>query len=78
MPPDEPNYEEDLEELPEDGETPFRSATNQADNAYPSLDTDQDETEIYQQGIDLKEPNSGNTVEGYDPSKDGRLGRNGK
>lgn len=78
MPPDEPNDEEALEELPEDGETPFRPATNQADNAYPSLDTDQDKTEIYQQGIDLKEPNDGNTVKGYDPSKDKRLGRNGK
>lgn len=73
MLPDEPNEEEELERLPEDGDTPFRPATSQADNAYPSLDTDQDKTEIYQQGVDLQEPNAGNTVEGYDPSKDQRL-----
>jgi hypothetical protein len=29
MPPDEPNEEEELEELPEDGQTPFRPANDQ-------------------------------------------------
>lgn len=73
MPPDEPNEEEKLEELPEDGETPFRPATVVGDDTYPALDAEQDSTELYQDGINLEEPNAGNTVEGYDPAKDQRI-----
>ncbi len=72
MPPDEPNEEEKLEELPEDGETPFRPAPASGDDTYPTTDDGQDETELYQQGIDVEEPNAGNTVEGYDADKDQR------
>jgi hypothetical protein len=73
MPPDEPNSEEKLEALPEDYETPFRPADRRSDDTYPSLDAEQDPTELYQQGVTLDEPNAGNTVEGYDPTKDQRL-----
>lgn len=74
MPPDEPNEEEQLEQLPEDFETPFRPpAGGRADDTYPATDTDQDATELYQEGLSLEEPNAGNTVEGYDPDKDQRL-----
>lgn len=67
MPPDEPNEEEALEELPEDGETPFRPAaatrddTKPADDAsqgqppddtHPVTDTDVDQQELYDQGIE--------------------------
>lgn len=72
MPPDEPIDEEELEELPEDGETPFRPATKKGDDTYPSTDDGMDSTELYQQGMDIDEPNAGNSVEGYDPSKDRR------
>ena len=75
MPPDEPNEEEKLEQLPEDYETPFRPAkVASTDDTRPDFDTDQDKTEIYQDGLDIEEPNAGNAVEGYDPSKDQRLG----
>lgn len=73
MLPDEPNEEEKLEQLPGDYDTPFRPAAGGRDDTYPSLDAEQDPTELYQQGVDLEEPNAGNTVEGYDPSKDQRL-----
>lgn len=73
MPPDEPNEEEKLEKLPGDYETPFRPAPRRADDTYPTTDTEQDETELYQQGIDVREPNAGNRVKGYDPTKDQRL-----
>ncbi|HET7060460.1 MAG TPA: hypothetical protein VFH99_04075 [Candidatus Saccharimonadales bacterium] len=73
MLPDEPNEEEELEALPEDGETPFRPTPARGDDTYPSTDAEQDQTELYQQGIDVQEPNAGNTVEGYDPTKDHRL-----
>ncbi len=73
MPPDEPNAEEKLEELPEDGETPFRPAPGSHNDTYPTTDTEQDRTELYQQGVDVQEPNAGNAVEGYDPTKDHRL-----
>ena len=72
MPPDEPNEEEKLEELPEDGETPFRPAPGSHKDTYPTTDDGQDPTELYQQGIDVEEPNAGNTVEGYDAGKDQR------
>lgn len=75
MPPDEPNAEEQLEELPEDGETPFRPAGKRSDDTYPSTDDGQDSTELYQEGLSLDEPNAGNTVKGYDPNKDGRIKR---
>jgi hypothetical protein len=42
MPPDEPNDEERLEELPEDnGETPFRPAAPARDDDLPADDTGQ-------------------------------------
>lgn len=90
MPPDEPNDEEALEELPEDGDTPFRPATvarsdpddqnldreaeeSRVDDTHPSFDTDQQPEELYDQGPNLDEPNAGNAVAGYDPTKDQRL-----
>lgn len=73
MPPDEPNEEEELEKLPEDGETPFRPAPGSRDDTYPTTDADLDQTEIYQEGIHIEEPNAGNAVKGYDAAKDHRL-----
>ncbi|HVX48223.1 MAG TPA: hypothetical protein VHA05_02590 [Candidatus Saccharimonadales bacterium] len=74
MPPDEPTDEEELEELPEDGETPFRPATSTpTDDTHPSTDDGLQPEELYDAGLDVKEPNAGNAVEGYDPSKDSRL-----
>ncbi len=73
MPPDEPNEEEKLERLPGDYDTPFRPAKDGGDDTYPTTDDGLDSTELYQQGIDVEEPNAGNTVEGYDPGKDRRL-----
>lgn len=71
MPPDEPTDEERLEELPEDNQTPFQPAddtgqqsSHQADT-HPSTDTDVEQEELYDQGVDVPEPNAGNTVEGY-------------
>jgi hypothetical protein len=61
---DELNAEEKLEQSP-DGSS--------RDDTYPTTDTDQDSTELYQQGLDIQEPNAGNTVKGYDPDKDHRL-----
>lgn len=77
MPPDEPNDEEELEELPEDGETPFRPSDDRdemrADDTHPSTDDGQQPEELYDAGLDVREPNAGNAVEGYDPAKDVRL-----
>lgn len=73
MLPDEPNEEERLEKLPEDGETPFRPAYAKTDDTYPSLDTGQQPEELYDEGAPIKEPNAGNAVTGYDASKDQRL-----
>ncbi len=89
MPPDEPNDEEALEELPQDGNAPAHEATDsrsdlgdqnldreikgeRSGKERPERDTDQDSAEIYDEGTDVEEPNAGNTVEGYDPSKDQR------
>lgn len=76
MPPDEPNAEEKLEQLPEDYDTPFRPASKIRDDTRPNLDTGLQPEEVYDQGIPDEEPNAGNTVEGYDPAKDQRLKKN--
>lgn len=67
MPPDEPNDEERLEQLPGDEETPFRPAppsrddTRPADDAaqatppddtHPVTDTDVDQQELYDEGVE--------------------------
>jgi hypothetical protein len=89
MPPDEPNQEEALEKLPEDGATPAAPATDDRDDLAdqnldreirgkrsgkysPVRDSNQDSAEIYDEGTDVQEPNAGNAVEGYNPSKDQR------
>lgn len=63
MPPDEPTSEEQLEQLPEDNDTPFRPAeptlddsvntpTQQhLDDTHPATDTGIDSDELYQEGI---------------------------
>lgn len=63
MPPDEPTSEEQLEQLPEDNDTPFRPAdpplddsintpTQQhLDDTHPATDTSLDSDELYQEGI---------------------------
>lgn len=72
MPPDEPNQEEEQEELPEDGDTPFRPAAKSGDDTHPSTDDGLQPEELYDTGLNVQEPNAGNAVEGYDPAKDGR------
>lgn len=44
-----------------------------SDDTYPSLDTGQQPEELYDQGLNVEEPNAGNAVTGYDASKDQRL-----
>ena len=66
MPPDEPNEEEKLEELPEDNETPFRPADPvrdegvvpddnsqppTLDDTHPVTDTNIDPHELYDEGV---------------------------
>jgi hypothetical protein len=66
MLPDEPNDEEKLEELPEDGQTPFSPADPEVDDelhdeeepihehlddTHPSTDTDVQREDIYENGI---------------------------
>jgi hypothetical protein len=41
MPPDEPNDEEKLEELPQDNQTPFQPAAPQRDDTLPADDSGQ-------------------------------------
>jgi hypothetical protein len=65
LPPDEPNEEEKLEELPEDNGTPFQPAAHSRDDSvppddssqgrpyddtHPDTDTDIDEQELYDAG----------------------------
>jgi hypothetical protein len=67
MPPDEPNDEERQEELPEDNGTPFQPASptrddtkpaddysqgQPADDTHPVTDTDVDDQELYDEGIE--------------------------
>jgi hypothetical protein len=82
MPPDEPTDEERLEELPEDNQTPFHPAapprnpaapaddtgqqSSAPDDTHPSTDTDVEQEELYDQGIDVVEPNAGNAVVDYE------------
>ena len=47
-------------------------ATEESDKTEPVLDTDVDETELYQQGQEDVGSNLGSDVEGYDPEKDQR------
>ncbi|HEX7368262.1 MAG TPA: hypothetical protein VF261_01235 [Candidatus Saccharimonadales bacterium] len=67
MPPDEPNEEERLEQLPEDGQTPFspadplrgpdaggdddRQAAEKLDDTHPDTDTDIQQEDVYEQGV---------------------------
>jgi hypothetical protein len=46
MPPDEPNDEEKLEELPEDNQTPFQPAAPPRDDSMAVDDDDQPTTDI--------------------------------
>ncbi len=74
MPPDDLNEEEKQEELSEDNETPFRPASGPAvDDTHPSTDNGLQREELYDSGLDVREPNAGSAVEGYDPTKDQRL-----
>ena len=81
--PDEPNTEEREEQLPQDGQTPFRPADDTDDPAVRPLDdthqvtdTNLDPQEVYDEGYggaaEAGEPNAGNTVVGYDPDADKR------
>jgi hypothetical protein len=91
--PDEPNDEEELERLPEDGETPFRPAQDDGgeaadeeeireadseplDDTHQVTDTNLQAEEEYDEGLsgaaEADEPNVGNAVVGYDPTKDQR------
>ena len=75
MPPDEPNDEERLEELPGDQGTPFQPADDQddqgqTDDTHPSTDVDQQE--LYDEGVagaEAEEPNQDNAVTGYEPDE---------
>jgi len=68
MPPDEPNDEERLEQLPEDGQTPFSSADPARDpdadadddrqieeildDTHPDTDTDIQPEDVYEEGVE--------------------------
>lgn len=67
LPPDEPNDEERLEELPEDGQTPFSPADPERndevrdsdgpaeparlDDTHPDTDSDIEGEDVYEEGI---------------------------
>jgi hypothetical protein len=79
MQPDEPNDEERLEELPEDNQTPFQPADPPRDDTIPVddvaqasniLDTTHPATDSGIDPQEASEPNSGNTVTGYEPHED--------
>ncbi|HYH74679.1 MAG TPA: hypothetical protein VD735_01835 [Candidatus Saccharimonadales bacterium] len=78
--PDEPSAEEQLDQLPNDGTTPFRPADDigddGADDTHQVTDTNLDPHEIYDEGYagaaEASEPNAGNAVVGYDATKDQR------
>lgn len=80
MPPDEPNDEERLEELPEDNETPFQPAAQRAgaptvDDTHPDTDTDIDKQELYDAGkaaaaSGADEPHDDTTVVNYEDPKE--------
>lgn len=77
MLPDEPNDEERQEELPQDGQTPFRPADDSPDGAasddtHPDTDTDVDQQELYDAGQSAAssgadEPHDNPTVIDYKP-----------
>lgn len=54
MPPDEPNEEEKLEQLPEDGDTPFTPAKDVADN----LSSQDPASRVNPQGFDDTHPST--------------------
>ncbi len=56
MPPDEPNEEERLEQLPQDYETPFQppdsnEARDNLDDTHPATDTNIQQEEVYDEGV---------------------------
>jgi hypothetical protein len=74
LPTDEPNDEEKLEELPEDGSTPFTPDTpsgksSQGDSTRPEDDSGVQPEEWYDGSGTIDEPNKDNDVIGYDPPK---------
>ncbi|HXR49448.1 MAG TPA: hypothetical protein VN778_00255 [Verrucomicrobiae bacterium] len=92
LPPDEPNDEERLEELPGDeGETPFNpggpirddetsdpeeARSEKLGDTDPPTDSGLEAEDIYENGLPeaagAEEPNAGNAVVDYDPTKDHR------
>jgi hypothetical protein len=50
-----------------------QSGSSSSASQYPSTDDGVDSQEFYDQGLDVKEPNQGNSVAGYSPggNKDG-------
>lgn len=74
MPPDEPTKEEQLEELPNDFDTPFSIPDDGGDPTHPQTDTNVELNELYQEGIngggrETTAPDD-NDVAAYDPDKD--------
>jgi hypothetical protein len=62
MPPDEPNYEERLEELPEDNQTPFNPAAPSRDDSLPP-DDDAQPGGLNRSGFDDTHPNTDTDVQ---------------
>lgn len=90
MPPDVPSAEEQLEPLPQDNQAPFQPAdpprdeelppdssaqpTAPHDATHPVTDSDVDNQEAYDAGMDVatnnEEPNSDNSIVGYEKPHD--------
>ena len=91
MPPDEPNDEERLEELPEDNGTPFGlpddlnsepddEPKSVIDSTHPATDTGVQPEEVYEEGIsgaaEINESSTGHTILGYEkPDADNKPGK---